>query len=159
MAEQSHPAESVRAMLCESARVKQELAAQASGAIAQAASLLVDAFRSGRKRGQFDGHASLTIGVRVDIHIASAPPYADQHQALIGDNSKKPRQELGITVILIQMLKGFKARLLNFVLRVAAIAQYEGSNIDAGSMVSAYQNPECLSVSSAGLGHQFRVFV
>ena len=49
MAEQSHDAESVRAMLCESARVKQELAAQASGAIAQAASLLVDAFRSGRK--------------------------------------------------------------------------------------------------------------
>ena len=49
MAEQSHDAESVRAMLCESARVKQELAAQASGAIAQAAALLVDAFRSGRK--------------------------------------------------------------------------------------------------------------
>jgi D-sedoheptulose 7-phosphate isomerase len=49
MAEQSHPAESVRAMLCESARVKQELAAQASGAIAHAASLLIEAFRSGRK--------------------------------------------------------------------------------------------------------------
>ena len=49
MAEQSHDAESVRAMLCESARVKQELAAQASGAIAHAASLLIEAFRSGRK--------------------------------------------------------------------------------------------------------------
>ena len=49
MAEQSHDAERVRAMLSESAQVKQELAEQASGAIAHAASLLVDAFRSGRK--------------------------------------------------------------------------------------------------------------
>ena len=49
MAEQSDLAEGVRAMLCESARVKQELAAQAAGTIAQAASLLIDAFRSGGK--------------------------------------------------------------------------------------------------------------
>jgi len=49
MADQSDSAECVRAMLCESARVKQELAEQASSSIARAAALLVDAFRSGGK--------------------------------------------------------------------------------------------------------------
>ena len=49
MVEQSHHAERVRAMLCESARVKQELAEQAAGTIARAASLLIDAFRNGGK--------------------------------------------------------------------------------------------------------------
>jgi D-sedoheptulose 7-phosphate isomerase len=49
MAEQSVDAASVRAMLLESARVKQELADQAASAIARAAWLLIDAFRSGAK--------------------------------------------------------------------------------------------------------------
>ena len=49
MAEQSQNAERVREMLCESARVKEELAEQAAGAIARAASVLIDAFRNGGK--------------------------------------------------------------------------------------------------------------
>ena len=49
MAEQSDRAECVRVMLCESARVKQELAEQSSSLIARAASILIDAFRSGCK--------------------------------------------------------------------------------------------------------------
>ncbi|HYB13090.1 MAG TPA: D-sedoheptulose 7-phosphate isomerase [Myxococcota bacterium] len=49
MAEESDRAECVRALLQESARVKQELAEQASGTIARAASLLIDAFQRGSK--------------------------------------------------------------------------------------------------------------
>src|SRR5215472_281535 len=105
----------------------------------------------GSTRRQFNGQAFLTVGVRVNIYKANAPPHPDQRQALIGHDSKKPRKELGIAVILVQMFKSLEACFLHFVLRVAPVTQYERSDIDAGSMVPADQNTECLPVPRTGL--------
>jgi hypothetical protein len=82
---------------------------------------------------------------------------ADQHETLVSYNSEEPREELPPSTILVEVLEGLAASLLNFILCVAPIPQDGRGEVDTRSVVAFDQRAERLIVSVASLGHQLCV--
>jgi len=83
--------------------------------------------------------------------------YPHQHEALIGHNPREPRGELGLSLVLIQMLKRFQQRDLHLIFGIAVVSQKETSQIHTSLPVTPNQFPKRSLITAAGHSYQFAI--